>query len=172
MNLLKRITDQDICGSTEISHVNPRIAVRVILVDETGLIALLYMGKPDFYTIPGGGVESGETLEDALNREVLEETGCRCEIIYELGFVSENRALHDFTQNSYYYITKVIGEKGVPELSKKEIEQQTQVHWYTLKESLNIILNQSPKSYQQRYLQYRDTVVLEAANDYLQLVKN
>jgi 8-oxo-dGTP diphosphatase len=126
------------------------------------------MGKPDFYTIPGGGVETGETLEDALNREVLEETGCRCEIVYELGFISENRALHDFTQTSYYYIVKVNGEKGVPQLSKTETEQLTQVHWYTLNESLKIILNQNPKSYQQKFLQYRDTVVLEAAIDYLQ----
>jgi ADP-ribose pyrophosphatase YjhB (NUDIX family) len=172
MNLLKRITDQEICGSTEISHVNPRIAVRAILIDETGLIALLYMGKPDFYTIPGGGVETGETLEDALNREVLEETGCRCKIEYELGFISENRALHDFTQTSYYYIVNVIGEKGVPQLSKSEIEQETKVYWYTLKEALNIVLNQSPKSYQQKYIKYRDTVVLEAAIDYLELVKN
>lgn len=170
MNHLKWITDKDICGTTEMSNANPRIAVRAILLDETGEMALLYMGKSDFYTIPGGGVEGEETLEYALKREVLEETGCRCEIFYELGYVSENRALHDFTQISYYYIVNVIGEKGLPQMTKTEIEEQTQVQWHTPKEALSIILKENPKTYQQKYIQYRDMLVLEATIDYLQIL--
>lgn len=33
------------------------------------------MGNQDFWAPPGGGLEFGELLEDALRREVLEETG-------------------------------------------------------------------------------------------------
>lgn len=167
MNLLKYITDKDICGSIEMSKANPRIAVRAILLDETGKMALLYMGKSDFYTVPGGGVENNESLEDALKREVLEETGCRFEIVYELGYISENRALQDFTQISYYYIVKVIGQKGLPQMTINEIEQQTHVQWHTPKEALSIILNENPKTNQQKYIQYRDTVVLKATIKYL-----
>ena len=34
-----------------------------------------------YYTIPGGGVEEGESLEDAAIRETMEETTCTVEII-------------------------------------------------------------------------------------------
>ena len=171
MKLLKEITDKDISGSDEMSNAKQRIAVRAILIDEIGKMALLYIGKYDFHTIPGGGVENNETLEVALKREVLEETGCRCEIVYELGYISENRALHDYTQISYYYIAKVVSEKGTPQMTLGEIEEQTQVQWHTPDDSLRIILNDTPNDYQQKYIHCRDVVVLEAAIKYLQIEK-
>jgi len=123
MELLKMITDEDIGGdlvSTKIMDVTPRIAVRAVLINESRQMALLYLGKFDFYTIPGGGVENGESLEIALKREIHEETGCRCEIVCELGYVCENRVLQGFTQNSYYYIVKVVGEIGSPKMTEAE----------------------------------------------------
>jgi len=169
MKLLKRITDKDICGTIEISNTIPRKAVRAILIDDIGQMALLYMGKYDLYTIPGGGVEGDEDLKDALNREILEETGCKCEIIDELGYISESRALDDFTQISNYYIARIVGEKGVPQMTQAEIEEQTQVQWHTPQKALNIILNEKPHVYQEKYIQYRDKLVLEELMSYLDI---
>ena len=55
----------------------PRVAVgAVVFKDEC--VLLVRRGQPpaeDLWAIPGGSVEIGETLQEAAEREILEETG-------------------------------------------------------------------------------------------------
>lgn len=58
-----------------------RVAARVLLLDGEGRVLLFCGSDPDrpqdgtWWITPGGGVEQGESLEQAARREVLEETG-------------------------------------------------------------------------------------------------
>jgi ADP-ribose pyrophosphatase YjhB (NUDIX family) len=54
-----------------------RPAARVLLIDEHDRVLLLRadLGDRNVWIAPGGGLEPGETAEDAALRELREETG-------------------------------------------------------------------------------------------------
>jgi 8-oxo-dGTP diphosphatase len=57
----------------------PVLGVGALILDG-GRVLLVERAKPPlagYWSLPGGGVETGERLEDALIREVFEETGLR-----------------------------------------------------------------------------------------------
>ena len=55
----------------------PRRAVRILIVDEADRVLLVrfWDGDRSWWCTPGGGVEVGETEEDAVKRELREELG-------------------------------------------------------------------------------------------------
>ena len=70
-HISKRCTQ---CGK----EVWPQLATAVIVLIKKGDEVLLVHAKnfkTDFYGLVAGFVETGETLEEAVHREVLEETG-------------------------------------------------------------------------------------------------
>ncbi len=61
-----------------------RISAKVICFNQEGKILLnkgktLYQDK-EFWCVPGGGVEEGESIYQAAEREVLEESGYRVKV--------------------------------------------------------------------------------------------
>ncbi|MDV6014344.1 NUDIX hydrolase [Haloechinothrix sp. LS1_15] len=53
----------------------PRVAAGIVLTDTSGHVLMLRTAYKDFWDIPGGYVESGESPRSAAAREVREELG-------------------------------------------------------------------------------------------------
>lgn len=115
--------------------VGKRPSVRGIILKD-GKIAMMHSLKYDYYKLPGGGIEPGETFEDTLIREVREESGLivKPATVREFGYVRriERGKIEDiFIQENYYYLCEV-EETPVPQkLDDYEEEEQFVLEYVT-----------------------------------------
>lgn len=161
MKLLCQITDKEILGREGMSKKPPRLTARAIVRNCEGAYAVMYAAKFGLHSLPGGGIEDGEDPLYALRREILEETGCTCDHIEELGIISENRAHQDFTAQSYYYVVTTEQSATPIHLTDDERANQTTVQWHSLEEVIRLISSPKHTTTQRMYLQARDMAALK-----------
>jgi 8-oxo-dGTP diphosphatase len=65
-----------------------RIGVNALIFDE-GRVLLAHRRDIDWWNLPGGGMELNETVEEAIRREVREETGLEIAVEYLVGVYSK-----------------------------------------------------------------------------------
>lgn len=141
-----------------------RPSARAIII-ENGKIATVHSKKYDYYKFPGGGIESAENAEDALIREVLEETGL-CVIknsIREYGQVRRiQKGLKEdiFIQDNYYFFCRAENDLKRQNLDDYEADEGFTLEF--LEPSLAIAANKkaTPDDFNQTMLE-RETLVLE-----------
>ncbi len=167
MKKLKDLNDSVLLGEEGLSTHTPRLAARAVLRRRDGKYALMYTEKFDLYSLPGGGVEKGEGLIDALKREILEETGCSCDKIRVLGYVYENRACHDFTQKSFYFAVKTEKHIEKNRLTPKERAVNVKLLWVPYATLVKKITESNPETAQKKYIQARDAAALEEYDKWL-----
>ncbi len=81
-------------------------ATGIVLNDKKEII-LMNLTNMYFHMLPGGGVDSNENVEEALYRELKEETGANVEIISELGIVVENLKQRKNEANNIFLSYKI-----------------------------------------------------------------
>ncbi len=85
---------------------NPLIGVGIVIFNKNGKVLLIQRNKPPLkntMSIPGGKVELGEKLKDAIKREVKEECGIEVEV-KDLIFVTENIQKDSSGKIKYHYV--------------------------------------------------------------------
>ncbi len=68
---------------------NPFLTVDVIIEIDGGIVLIERKNPPLGWAIPGGFVDYGESLEDAVRREAKEETGLNIDIVRQFHSYSD-----------------------------------------------------------------------------------
>jgi 8-oxo-dGTP pyrophosphatase MutT (NUDIX family) len=113
-------------SDSSISHT--RHAARAVMINDRQQIAVMHFTGTGSYKLPGGGIDDGESAEEALRREVREETGYEIATIHELGIVEEDRYFCGVHQTSYCFVTEAGQFVGI-ELTEKEAAEGMELVW-------------------------------------------
>ena len=114
-----------------------RTAVRAVILRGPELL-MVYSSNVGDYKFPGGGVDLGETHQQALARELLEECGASLlSVDGELGAVveynfAEEKEYDVFKMTSYYYFCQIREEFGSQNLDGYEKELGFQPVWINI----------------------------------------
>lgn len=126
------------CGFTREKNWFRYRAAAIIVEDDCVLLAGNERDKY-FYSV-GGGVHMGETAEDAVRREVFEETGVAYEIerlvvIHENFFMGEGAVDgFDCHEVAFYFLMKSRGTKELHSDSRTQDGIKEEMHWISIAE--------------------------------------
>jgi 8-oxo-dGTP pyrophosphatase MutT (NUDIX family) len=116
----------------------PREAVRALLVDAAGRALMMRWRRPgaEWWICPGGGVQDGETVEEALRRELVEEVGLQ---ISDLGEPVHERthilpgSRHLRIQHDTFFVVRVDSIEVAPTIDL--VAENVEGHrWWTVDE--------------------------------------
>lgn len=151
----------DPAGTAFVRHSARCITVR------DGRAAMVHSLKYNYYKFPGGGIEPGETREEALTRETAEEAGLRVirESIREFGYVhriqKSNFPDEDlFIQDNFYYLCDVLPEAGQQNLDDYEADERFTLEWVAANTAIDVNRNADHGPTDQNMLE-REARVLE-----------
>ncbi len=149
-----------------------RVIARAVVFDDKGLFYFVRtyrdddFGKATLIETSGGGVEEGESPEQAVIRELKEELGAKVKIICKIGTVSDRyNLIHRHNINNYYLCKALsFGEK---KLTKDEVDD---FHLSTLMLSYEEAMEEYEKRKETpigRLIANREVPVLERAKEIL-----
>jgi phosphoglycolate phosphatase len=125
----------------DVPKLMPIVTVGALIFNERDEVLMVRTHKwSDMWGIPGGKIKWGETSEDALRRELMEETGL---VVAEIRFVMVQDCIHsdEFYRDAHFvllnYTCRTLGKPAV-----KLNEEAEEYRWVTLSQAMELPLNQ------------------------------
>jgi mutator protein MutT len=139
-----------------------KIRAVAILIKGDEVLLIYRKNEKEYFVFPGGGVEEGETIEEAVIREMLEETTMEVKINKLL-----YHHIYDNDTEQYFYLCDYVS--GEPKLDENSEEKEKMLEgkdfydpkWIKIKELKNMLVYP---------LEIRDLLIEDYKNGFINLV--
>ncbi|MBB1276172.1 MULTISPECIES: NUDIX hydrolase [unclassified Pseudoalteromonas] len=118
-----------------------RLTARAIVI-KNNKILLMYTNRYEDYSLPGGGVDDGESIEQGLIRELSEETGAQqISVVKAFGLYEEYRPWYkdDFDIihiKSYCFVCSIADKFGKAQLEHYEQQNGMTAKWVDINDAI------------------------------------
>ena len=148
------------------THTFQRDSARSIIIRDRK-IAMIHSLKYDYYKFPGGGIEKGESVVDAMILETREEAGLVVipETVREYGYVhrvqrSDKDHSECFVQDNFYYLCDALADTASQDLDEYEARESYRLEF--IDPAVAILKNRNvTNSPYNRVMFEREALVLE-----------
>ncbi len=111
------------------------------IIINAGNILLIhrFCNKKEYFVCPGGGVEEGESIEEAVIREIKEETSLNAVIDKKLWEIADN---FDGRIHHFYLLKNIQGiiKLGGIEAERNSENNQYLLEWHKISEIKNLLI--------------------------------
>ncbi len=131
------------------------VIVGALIVNPAGQVLLGKQKKWDSkWTVFGGHVEHGEGLEDAILREIKEETNCDVRVVAQIGFDEKMSDKGNYAGRHLVFLNFLCEYVGVDEDIKLNEEYEPGFKWFTPEDALGQDLGGGTKELIESYQKY------------------
>ncbi|HMI09610.1 MAG TPA: NUDIX domain-containing protein [Candidatus Saccharimonadales bacterium] len=123
----------------EIDDCLYRVATRALVIQDDKIL-LIKEASDNWWSLPGGGVDHGETIEAAVSREIEEELGVPAdEVLSDFRIVYSNigNVVNSVPRMNLFF------KISVPETSLKKTDDVSEWQWFTKDEFMKQKLHAS-----------------------------
>ena len=129
----------------------PEATVGALIVNEKGEVLIVRSEKwGEKYTVPGGHIELGERAEDAIVREVKEETGLDSEVV-ELLVLQQAIYPKDYHKHEHYIFMDYVCKARSSDVKLDGRELQSYV-WVKPEDALKLDLEEYTRNFVQEFI--------------------
>ena len=130
----------------------PEATVGALVVDSTGKVLIVRSSKwSDKYTVPGGRIELGERAEDAITREVKEETGLDVKILKLLLVQQAIYPKYYYRHEHFVFMDYICTtNKTDVKLDGRELQYST---WIRPEDALKMDMEDYTRTFVEKYLE-------------------
>lgn len=115
-----------------------RFCVRILMQNDKGEICAIKSEKYGYMQLPGGGIDEGESIIEALRRETEEETGFSIKTIKPIGYTLEKREdvrnTHNWDRDISYVFSALPDKEVGTKYMEDEIAEGFKPIWIKLED--------------------------------------